>query len=180
MAVDIPPLSRCSLVSLLFIPALGVWRFLPLQGRDLSASLARLPPLSAPIISIFNVYLFIILRVGIRALSMVTMPSSCSVSARLPPARASCDSLAGYGASDKGEKYWIVQNSWGPSWGMNGTFMIKRGTDECGIEVGVACMRFVEFQAFHGIAASCCLLHPQQLGALDRGCPLAGVPEVSH
>jgi len=59
--------------------------------------------------------------------------------------------LLGYGATDKGEKYWIVQNSWGTSWGMQGTFMIRRGTNECGIE----------------------------LGALDRGCPLAGVPEVS-
>ena len=43
--------------------------------------------------------------------------------------------FSGYGASDKGEKYWIVQNSWGPSWGMQGTFMIRRGTNECGIEV---------------------------------------------
>jgi hypothetical protein len=50
-----------------------------------------------------------------------------------------CVLFSGYGASDKGEKYWIVQNSWGPSWGMQGTFMIRRGTNECGIEVRAAC-----------------------------------------
>jgi hypothetical protein len=45
---------------------------------------------------------------------------------------------AGYGSTDKGEKYWIVQNSWGTSWGVKGTFMIRRGTNECGIEVQIA------------------------------------------
>jgi len=59
--------------------------------------------------------------------------------------------LLGYGTTDKGENYWIVQNSWGPSWGMNATFMIRRGANECGIE----------------------------LGALDRGCPIGGVPDLS-
>lgn len=33
-----------------------------------------------------------------------------------------------------GVKYWKVANSWNPSWGMNGYFLIRRGTDECGIE----------------------------------------------
>jgi cathepsin B len=33
--------------------------------------------------------------------------------------------------------YWIMQNSWGPSWGMNGFFNILRGQDECLIETDV-------------------------------------------
>jgi len=36
-----------------------------------------------------------------------------------------------------GLKYWLVANSWNQSWGMNGFFMIARGTNECGIEADV-------------------------------------------
>jgi len=32
----------------------------------------------------------------------------------------------GFG-EEKSIKYWIVQNSWGSSWGMQGYFMIKMG-----------------------------------------------------
>jgi cathepsin B len=30
--------------------------------------------------------------------------------------------------------YWLVANSWGPGWGLDGFFKIKRGSDHCGIE----------------------------------------------
>jgi len=46
--------------------------------------------------------------------------------------------IVGWG-EEKGEKYWIVHNSWGPEWGDKGYFRIRRGTDECGIESMMVC-----------------------------------------
>jgi len=42
--------------------------------------------------------------------------------------------LYGWGETQDGLKYWNLLNSWGPSWGEGGSFRMKRGTDELGIE----------------------------------------------
>ncbi|XP_042328364.1 pro-cathepsin H isoform X2 [Sceloporus undulatus] len=39
----------------------------------------------------------------------------------------------GYGEEEKGLPYWIVKNSWGAFWGMNGYFLIERGKNTCGL-----------------------------------------------
>jgi cathepsin C len=41
--------------------------------------------------------------------------------------------LVGWG-EDNGDKYWLLQNTWGPSWGEEGFFRMRRGKDEFGIE----------------------------------------------
>ena len=43
--------------------------------------------------------------------------------------------LVGYGQDNTTEEdYWIVANSWGPTWGLDGFFKIRANSNECNIE----------------------------------------------
>jgi len=48
--------------------------------------------------------------------------------------------LIGYGV-EGGVKYWLVQNSWGTNWGMEGFAKFKRGVNLAGIEDGAFAVR---------------------------------------
>jgi len=41
--------------------------------------------------------------------------------------------LYGWG-EENGEKYWVLKNTWGEDWGENGSFRMRRGTDESSVE----------------------------------------------
>ncbi|XP_051118744.1 cathepsin B-like protease 3 [Andrographis paniculata] len=45
--------------------------------------------------------------------------------------------LIGWGTTEEGEAYWLLANQWNRSWGDDGYFKIRRGTNECGIESDV-------------------------------------------
>jgi cathepsin C len=42
--------------------------------------------------------------------------------------------VVGFGTHSEHGDYWVVQNSWGASWGERGYFKIKRGVDHCAFE----------------------------------------------
>lgn len=42
--------------------------------------------------------------------------------------------IVGWGVNDKEEGYWIVKNSWGKSWGVEGYAFIKKGIKDLGLE----------------------------------------------
>lgn len=44
--------------------------------------------------------------------------------------------IVGWGEDKKTDtKYWIVRNSYGEKWGMDGDFLVKRGNNDFGMEV---------------------------------------------
>lgn len=45
--------------------------------------------------------------------------------------------IIGYNFKNENASYWIAINSWGKKWGDNGTFKIKRNTDDTLLEGGL-------------------------------------------
>jgi C1A family cysteine protease len=46
--------------------------------------------------------------------------------------------IIGWGEDDTNGPYWILRNSFGKDWGMEGDFLVSRGKNDFGIEEEVA------------------------------------------
>lgn len=47
--------------------------------------------------------------------------------------------LVGYGTDTvTGLDYWVIRNSWGTSWGIEGYMLVRKGVNRCGVEIDVA------------------------------------------
>jgi len=44
-----------------------------------------------------------------------------------------CVQIVGWGTTSDNIPYWIIRNSWGTDWGINGYVWVERGLDECGV-----------------------------------------------
>jgi len=50
-----------------------------------------------------------------------------------------CVQATGYATDSSGTPYWIVRNSWGSDWGLNGYLYVERGDNVCGISDEATC-----------------------------------------
>jgi len=50
-----------------------------------------------------------------------------------------CVQAAGYNTDSNGTPYWIVRNSWGTDWGLDGYLYVERGQNVCGISDEATC-----------------------------------------
>lgn len=99
----------------------GGWRMIP-EGDEnsLQQAVSQVGPVSVSIdasLSSFDSY-----SGGVYA------PTGCSTT-ELDHAVL----VVGYGTTADGQDYWLIKNSWGTDWGINGYMMMERGVNMCGV-----------------------------------------------
>jgi len=87
------------------------------------------------------------LAIGINAGPMqlysggIANPSDCD-----PQALDHGVAIVGFG-KEQSQKFWIIRNSWGRSWGEDGYYRIIRGTGACGLNTMVASATGISFKS---------------------------------